>query len=144
MTTNRQDELSLRMRIPADRCYLSNAILTLDGICDHFCFTEAFRDRTKKALETALKGSIDLSYQKATGLFDLQFSIYKDRLMISVEDFLLEEDCNDRLCNANCHQVKHMLEPIEELTDGMVFTEKKGRNACYSMEFDIAFMEENL
>lgn len=144
MANSRQDELSLRMRIPADKCYLSNAILTLDGICDHFCFTEASRDRVKKALETALNGSINLSYKKSTRLFDLQFSMYKDKLMIFIEDFLLGDGNVNTLEEVNCDKVRKMLGTVEELTDGITFTDKKGRNACYSMAFDISFIEENI
>lgn len=140
MTTNRQDELSLHMRIPADRCYLSNAILTLDGICDHFCFTESSRDRIKKALDTALSKSIEYSYGKFDGLFDLHFSIYKDKLMIAVEDYFLNDG---DVAASNSSDIRNMLGSVEELTDGLLFTDKKGRNACYSMAFNLSFINEN-
>lgn len=135
MANQRKDELSLRLRIPAERCFLSNALLTLDGICDHYCFSECSRDRIKKALETALIGSINLSYQKAPGLFDLQFSVFKDRITIAVEDFLITETATSAEIVANSDSIKQMLGDIEDMTDGITFIDKKGRNACYSMDF---------
>ena len=65
MITKRQDDFSLHMRIPADKCFVNNALLTLDGICDHFSFTESSRDRIKKALETALNRSVDFLIRKS-------------------------------------------------------------------------------
>ena len=142
MANNRQDDLSLHMRIPAEKCFTNNALLTLDGICDHFCFTEPSRDRIKKALEMALNGSIELSYQKEPGLFDLQISIYKNKLMIMVEDYFLNDDKSSEL-KTNEDRVRNMLSPVEELTDGMSFTGKSGRIGCYSMSFDVSYIEEN-
>lgn len=140
MTTDRQDELSLHMRIPAAKCFVNNALLTLDGICDHFSFTEVSRDRIRKALEAALNNSIELSYQRDSGLFDLQFSIYKEKLMIMVEDFLLSG--SDEV-DSNSETIREGLAAIESLTDGFLFTDKKGCNACYSMAFNVSFIEEN-
>ena len=143
MTTNRQDDLSFHMRIPAKKCFANNVLLTIEGISDHFCFTETSRDRIKKVLETILLNSIDLFYQKEVGLFDLQFSIYKNKLMVLVEDYLLNANEEIELQNSNNEQVRNMLKQIEEFTDGMSFSEKKGCNSCYSLSFNVSFLNTN-
>lgn len=140
MTTKRQDEFSLHMRIPANKCFVNNALLTLDGICDHFSFTENSRDRIKKALETAINSSIDLSYEKKAGLFNLQFSIYKEKMVIMIEDYYMNDGEN---VVANSEAVRKSLAAVEGLTDGLLFSDKKGRNASYSMAFNVSFIEEN-
>ena len=119
-------------------------MLTLEGICDHFCFTESSRDRIKKALDAALSNTIELFYQNKRGLLDLRFSIYKNKLMISVEDLTLslKEKNEDNLSVTNDENVRNMLKTVEEFTDGISFSDKKGRNACYSMAFNVAYMEE--
>ncbi len=144
MNSGRQDELSLHMRIPADRCYLGNALLTLEGICDHFLVSEDSRSRIRSALETALVGSIDLSYQKASGLFDLKFSVFKDKLQITVEDFMLNEepDSPDALpVIPSLEQMRQRLDPVAVLTDGFKVFREAGRNSCYSMQFNLVLVE---
>jgi hypothetical protein len=136
----RTDELSLHMRIPADRCYLPNALLTLDGICEHYNVEEAARDRIKVALETALTGSIELLYLKAQGLFDLKFSVFKDKLQITVEDFML----NDQIAlleSPTEAQVREKLDVVVGLSDEFVFLKESGRNSCFSMQFNLAAVE---
>lgn len=140
MTANLRDDLSLHMCIPADRCYLGNAILTLEGICDHFSFTESSRDRIKKALDTVLTKSIEHTYGKIEGLFELHFSIYKDKLVIDIEDYFLE---SDEVIISNSDEIKNLLMPVEDLTDGLLFIDKKGRNSCFSMAFNLTFIEYN-
>ncbi|MBU1106128.1 MAG: hypothetical protein KKB51_05615 [Candidatus Riflebacteria bacterium] len=140
ISDRRKDELSLHMRIPADRCYLANALLTLDGICEHFNIEESARDRIKVALETALVGSIELSYLQAQGLFDLKFSVFKDKLQITVEDFML----NDQIALIEApteEQIREKLNPAVTLTDGFVLIKESGRNSCYSMQFNLAVVE---
>ncbi len=144
MNSGRQDELSLHMRIPADRCYLGNALLTLEGICDHFLVSEDSRSRIRSALETALVGSIDLSYQKASGLFDLKFSVFKDKLQITVEDFMLngEPDSPDSMPTVpSLEQMRQRLDPVAVLTDGFRVFREVGRNSCYSMQFNLVLVE---
>ncbi|MDD3146792.1 MAG: hypothetical protein PHD82_05775 [Candidatus Riflebacteria bacterium] len=144
MNSGRQDELSLHMRIPADRCYLGNALLTLEGICDHFLVSEDSRSRIRSALEAALVGSIDLSYQKASGLFDLKFSVFKDKLQITVEDFMLNEepDSPDPLpVLPSLEQMRQRLDPVAVLTDGFKVFREAGRNSCYSMQFNLVLVE---
>ncbi len=143
MTNARQDELSLHMRIPADRCYLGNALLTLDGICDHFSVSDDSRGRIRSALETALIGSIELSYQKASGLFDLKFSVFKDKLQITVEDFMLNEepDALEEYTHPSVEQMRQHLDPVAVLTDGFKIIKEAGRNSCYSMQFNLVLVE---
>ena len=136
----RTDELSLHMRIPADRCYLPNALLTLEGICDHYNVEESARDRIKVALETALVGSIELLYLDAQGLFDLKFSVFKDKLQITVEDFML----NDQIAvieSPSEAKVREKLDAVVDLTDEFVFLKESGHNSCYSMQFNLVAVE---
>lgn len=139
-SSTRTDELSLHMRIPADKCYLANALLTLDGICEHYNVDELARDRIKVALETALIGSIELSYLDAQGLFDLKFSVFKDKLQITVEDFML----NDQIAlieSPTENQIREKLAPVLGLSDSFVYLKESGRNSCYSMQFNLVVME---
>lgn len=144
MHSGRQDELSLHMRIPAARCYLGNALLTLEGICDHFSVSDDSRERIRNALETALSGSIEVSYQKTPGLFDLKFSVFKDKLQITVEDFMLNEDipdCDSGHLNCTHDQMRQKLSPVAVLTDGFKIIKEAGRNSCYSMQFNLVLVE---
>lgn len=146
MTNNKQDDLSFYMRIPASKCFTNNVLLTLEGICDHFSFTESSRDRIKKALEAALSNSIESFYKKDPGLFDLHFSVYKNKLMISIEDYLLnhKKDSEESSNKSNSESVRNMLKAVEGLTDGMSFSEKLGRNSCYSMSFNVSYIENEV
>jgi len=140
LSDRRKDELSLHLRIPADKSYLANAPLTLDGICEHYNVEDTSRARIKVALETALIGSIELSYLQAQGLFDLKFSVFKDKLQITVEDFML----NDQIAlieTPNEQQIREKLDSAVNLTDGFVLIKESGRNSCYSMQFNLAVVE---
>ena len=135
----RKDELSLHLRIPADRCYLGNALLTLEGICDHFSVRDDSRNHIKNALESALTKLIDLSYQKNCGLFDLKFSMFKDKLQITVEDFMLLDDKSgqDSVSPLNPDLIRQSLEKVICMADEFKVTQENGRHACYSMQFNL-------
>lgn len=135
----RKDELSLHLRIPADRCYLGNALLTLEGICEHFSVRDDSRNHIKSALESALVKLIDLSYQDNCGLFDLKFSMFKDKLQITVEDFMLrDEQSENQVTNAlNPDQIRQSLEQVIGMTDEFKVIQENGRHACYSMQFNL-------
>lgn len=140
VNSTRTDELSLHMRIPADRCYLANALLTLDGICEHYNVDEPARDRIKVALETALIGSIELSYLNAQGLFDLKFSVFKDKLQITVEGFMLNDQIS-LIASPTEGQIREKLAPALSLSDGFVCLKEPGSNSCYSMQFNLVAAE---
>ncbi len=144
MSNNRQNDLSFHIRIPANKIFTKNVLLTLDGICDHFSFTESSRDRIKKALETALIISVENFYKNEKGVFDLQFHIYKNKLMISIEDYILNSADKYKNIESNNKEVISILKNIEELVDGMSFSSKKGCNACYSISFDVSFISDNI
>ena len=144
MNGSRKDELSLHMRLPAEKCYLANAILTLEGICDHFSVSDTSRSRALSALETALTGSIDLSYQDTPGLFDLKFSVFKDKLQITVEDFMLDENANQAKAEEQEsieQKLRDKLSSVVNLTDGFRLFRESGRNSCYSMQFNLIMVE---
>jgi len=79
--------LSVHMRIPAERMYMANAVLTLREICDHLCLSEERTNRVVLVLEEALMNSIEHAYNGDGGLVDLQFSIEGPEFVIVVEDF---------------------------------------------------------
>jgi hypothetical protein len=98
------------------------------------------RSRIRGALESALTGSIEVSYQKAPGLFDLKFSVFKDKLQITVEDFML----NDQIALIEAPseaQVREKLDAVVNLSDEFVFLKESGRNSCYSMQFNLVAVE---
>ena len=88
----------------------------------------------------ALNSSIEAIYQKESGLFDLQISIYKNKMMIIVEDYPLNSEGIDNI-DSNSEEIKNILSSVKDLTDGMSFLNKKGRKSYYSMSFDISFIE---
>lgn len=144
MNGNRKDELSLHMRLPAEKCYLANAMLTLEGICEHFSVSEASRIRALNALEVALTGSIELTYKDTAGLFDLKFSVFKDKLQITVEDFMIDE--NKKLAKADEQEIieqklSDKLKDVMGLTDGFKLNRESSRNSCYSMQFNLIMAE---
>ncbi|RCK79695.1 MAG: hypothetical protein OZSIB_4167 [Candidatus Ozemobacter sibiricus] len=81
--------LSIHMRIPAERPYLRNAILTLREICDHLNIDPARRNRIVLALEEALLNAVEHAYNGDghLGQIDLQFTIEGDEFLVMVEDF---------------------------------------------------------
>ncbi len=128
------------MRIPAERCYLGNAMLTLDGICEHFSVCNESRDRIRLALENALNSSIELSYEKASGLFDLKFSVFRDKLQITVEDFML----NDEISQIEAPSDEILMQKfnyVVSLADDFKLFRENGRNSCYSMQFNLVLVE---
>lgn len=143
MLKKRKDELSLHMRIPADKCYLGNAVLTLEGICEHFSVSKKTREHIKEALESALGNSIDLSYQKASGLFDLKFSVFKDKLQITVEDFMLNDEVtiDSGQTPISEDELRENLGQVIEMTDDFRVFSENGRHSCYSMQFNLILAE---
>lgn len=136
MNNSSREELSLNMRIPADNCYIANAVLTLEGICEHFSICKNSRGRIANALKKALAISVNFSYQKYRGLFDLKFIVFKDRLQITVEDFMLSPENVTDYTPASELEVKKALEEVSEIVDELVVFSEVGRNSCYSMQFD--------
>ena len=43
--------------------------------------------------------------------------------------------------DSNSEEIKNILSSIKDLTDGMAFLNKKGRTSCYSMSFDVSYIE---
>ncbi len=81
--------LSIHMRIPADRLYLANAMLTLREICDHLNLDCRQSNRISLVMEEALLNSMEHAYPAAggDGQIDLQFTVEGDEFLVVVEDF---------------------------------------------------------
>ncbi len=143
MLTGRKDELSLHMRIPADKCYLGNALLTLEGICEHFSVCDSSKENIKSALQKALDESINLSYQESTGLFDLKFSVYKDKLQITVEDFMLNDDqgLDTEQIPVEENTLRQTMKDVMVMVDEFKILKDNGRHSCYSMQFNLRLAE---
>jgi len=75
------------MRIPAERLYLNNAILTLREICDHLDVRSERACQIVLSLEEALLNAIEHAYVGETGLIDLQFSVEGSEFIVVVEDY---------------------------------------------------------
>jgi serine/threonine-protein kinase RsbW len=81
------DGLAVHMRIPADRIYVSNAILTLREICEHVAVSVVRANRIVLAMEEALLNAIEHAYQEEdSGQIDVQFSVAGSELSLTVED----------------------------------------------------------
>lgn len=139
----RKDDLSLHMRIPADKCYLDNAILTLEGICEHLCVCEKSKNHIKDALKSALGTSIDQSHQKISGLFDLKFSVFQDKLQITVEDFMLNDGYASDAVEPPLSEdkLRQHLEHVIRMTDDFRVLNESGRHASFSMQFNLLMAE---
>jgi len=81
--------LSIHMRIPAERGYVNNAVLTLREVCDHLNLAVKQSNRIVLALEEALLNSIEHAYEEVeqTGQIDLHFSVEGEEFLLVVEDF---------------------------------------------------------
>ncbi|GAB4278006.1 MAG: hypothetical protein Kow0029_21050 [Candidatus Rifleibacteriota bacterium] len=136
-------DLSLHLRIPADKCYLDNAAQTLEGICDHFSVRESDRERMKSVLRMSLDKIIDASHVSNTGLFDLKFSVIKDKLLITVEDFMIDENRPaDKLPQLlSEEQVRETLGNVVPMVDEFKVLRGNGRHASYSMLFNLVMAE---
>jgi anti-sigma regulatory factor (Ser/Thr protein kinase) len=139
MEKKRLDELSLHMRIPADKVYLGNAVLTLEGICEHFDIGDVSRDRMRSALQDALMKIIEISYVDSQGLFDLKFSVFKDKLQITVEDFMVIDGdaVSGSISRISESDLRRHLSSVEALADDLRVFSETGRNSCYSMQFNL-------
>lgn len=81
------ERISVHMRIPAERLYVGNAVITLREICEHLdvgCFKT---NRIILALEEALLNAIEHAYIEGGGVVDLQFSVEGPEFTVVVEDF---------------------------------------------------------
>ena len=136
MTNRRSDELSLSMRIPASKCYLENALLTLDGICEHCSVAEKSTVRVRTALQAALSGSLEIASKKNQGLFDLKFSVCRDRMDITVENYILSENKED-LEELDSDVIEAKLAFVSSLADGYKYLKDNRQKASFSMQFNL-------
>lgn len=82
--------LSIHMRIPAERPYMKNAVLTVREICDHLNLAIVKANRIILSLEEALLNSMEHAYEATAdghGQIDLQFSVEGEEFVVVVEDF---------------------------------------------------------
>lgn len=81
--------LSIHMRIPAERSYMKNAVLTVREICEHLNLTPDQANRIVLALEEAILNAMEHAYDTPDchGQIDLQFSVEGEEFLVVVEDF---------------------------------------------------------
>ena len=79
--------LSVNMRIPAERSYLNNALLTVREICDHLDIAPVLTLRIVLALEEALLNTFEHAYQEVGGVVDVQFAVTSNEFRVIVEDY---------------------------------------------------------
>ncbi|MDD3001651.1 MAG: hypothetical protein PHF29_07840 [Candidatus Riflebacteria bacterium] len=136
MSNRRSDELSLSMRIPASRCYLENALLTLDGICEHCSVAEKSTVRVRKALQAALSESLEIASKKNQGLFDLKFSVSRDRMDITVENYILSDNKED-IEELDSEVIEAKLAFVSSLADGYKYLKDNRQKSSFSMQFNL-------
>ena len=81
------DRIAIHMRIPAERGYIGNAVVTLREFCDHLDIGSAKSQRIILALEEAILNAIEYAYPENPGVVDLQFSVEGSEFTLVVEDF---------------------------------------------------------
>lgn len=81
------ERISVHMRIPAERVYVGNAVLTLREICEHLDVGSFKANRIVLALEEALLNAIEHAYIEGGGVVDLQFAVEGPEFTVVVEDF---------------------------------------------------------
>lgn len=136
MNNRRSDELSLSMRIPASKCYLENALLTLDGICEHCSVAEKSTVRVRRALQAALSESLELASQKNPGLFDLKISVSRDRMDITVENYILSDNKED-IEELDSEVIEAKLAFVSSLADGYKYLKDNRQKSSFSMQFNL-------
>jgi len=82
-----REGVCVHMRIPAERDYLNNALMTLREICEHFSISLGRSQRIILAFEEALLNAMEHAYSAEGGLIDLEFSVEGSEFSIIVEDF---------------------------------------------------------
>lgn len=134
--------LSIRLRIPAERDYLNNAILTLQGICEHVSIPNARTLRIVLALEESLLNSFEHAYQETGGVVDVEFSVRETELSLVIEDYgcgIPDGSCNaflndeDILCDRG-----RGLNIINTLPDKVTIDTNTGRGTRTFMLFNLA------
>lgn len=131
--------LSVHMRIPADRGYLCNAVLTLRGICEHVAISICHTNRIVLALEESLLNAMEHAYGRESGFVDLQFSVEGLEMALIIEDYgcgLPEGSGNALSCEAEilCDRGRG-LAIINRLPDKIVVDSAQGRGTRTSMLF---------
>ena len=81
------DRIAIYMRIPAERAYIGNAVVSLREFCDHLDVGPDQAQRIIVALEEAVLNAIEYAYPENPGVVDLQFSVEGSEFTVVVEDF---------------------------------------------------------
>lgn len=81
------ESILVHMRIPAERLYVGNAMLTLREICDHLDLAIERANKIVLSLEEALLNAIEHAYCDSRGLIDLHFSVEGSDFIVVVEDY---------------------------------------------------------
>jgi hypothetical protein len=130
------DDLSLLLRIPANKTYLENALVTIDGICEHFSVNELSSKRVKKAIEQALSDSIAMNSSNPESLFDLNFSVNRDMLNVRLDSYPLEN--NVKTVPIGSSQFKEGTVGTRQLTENFTHIKEDGSNCFFAMQFNLS------
>lgn len=134
MANNMTKELSLSLRIPADKEYLENVILTLDGVCEHCNIDAHNSEKIRNALFTVLTRNIAIIPEYNKALFELNFGVIQDNINITIENYFINETekVNNELKNIKSH-----LEFIYKLADNAKIIKVLNDKLIYSIQFNI-------
>ncbi|MBF0499972.1 MAG: ATP-binding protein [Candidatus Riflebacteria bacterium] len=91
------ERIAVHMRIPAERLYVGNALITLREICEHLDVGALKTNRIVLALEEALLNAMEHAYLGGSGVVDLQFSVEGTEFTVIVEDYGAGMDTQKKL-----------------------------------------------
>ena len=130
------DDLSLLLRIPANKAYLENALVTIDGICEHFSVNESSSQRVKKAIEQALSDSIAMTSSNPESLFDLNFSVNRDMLNVRLDSYPVENHV--KTVPIGSSQFTEATVGTRQLTENLTHIKEDGSNCFFAMQFNLS------
>lgn len=102
-------EVALSLKIPANDIYLENALMSLDGICEHCSIKSEISDKIKTVLKDTLNDSIQILTNEKKNFFKIDFNFEHETIKIYIENIFNEELRNQKEKLAN---IKRKLENI--------------------------------
>lgn len=141
-----EDDVLLSLRLPAQKCYLQNAITVLEGLCEHYISLDSLFKRASSALDLTFLEFIEYySKNKLSSAFiDLKFSVCKDRLNITVMEYTIRTRTKDSipvksdksLLNKSKTFVSSVAK-LKDLADDISVAMDFGTSLAYSLQFNL-------
>ena len=129
---NKTGELSLSLRIPTNAIYVENALLTLEGICEHCNVCEQAAQKAKNALEGVLNDTIEIIQKKFQGVFELGFDVADGVISITVNNIYGDGMTLNEEFRKN---IKAVIENKSYVIDEIDFNVTSNGSISYRMQF---------